>query len=451
MTRVLVIALLLPLAARAQLAMYAVNGSIETPLGVMYNMGNVAEGDTVDLRIRIRNLGSNSVTVTQFYGLGAGFTLDSPAGQFAMAPGTLRDFILHFSANTLATFTAWIQLNDISAIVSATTVIPPVLAILPGCSSPASLTIAFGPVNQNQSLLCNFTLQNPNTQPMTISMLTVTGQGFQGPLGPSVPFTLASGQTISFAINFTPSAPAFYFGTLAIETRSYSLMGSGFDLTSPILSFDTTSIKSSQQHQLIMSLPSPSPATLSGSVNIAFLPDTALVTDDPAVLFLATGTRSLPFTVNQGATQILIGGFSTAAFQTGTSSGRIRFTVSGPGISNNPTDLIVPPSIISLDTAIATRRATDLDVSLIGFDNTYSAGVMTFIFYSTSGQQLSPGAFRADFTSNFRSYFTSTQAGGQFQALVTFPVTGSTLGILGVDVNLTNAAGNTATQHLLFQ
>jgi hypothetical protein len=184
---------------------------------------------------------------------------------------------------------------------------------------------------------------------------------------------------------------------------------------------------------------------------LAFVPDTTLVTDDPAVVFLATGTRSLPFSVTQGSTLISIGGQTSAMFQTGTTSGRIRFTLSGVSTAGDATTLLtVPASTISIDTAIATRRTGDLDIQVTGFDNTYSAGVMTFTFSDVSGQALTPGAIHADFTPDFRTFFTKTQAGSAFQVRVSFPVTGDTSGIGSVDVQLTNSTG-VKLQHLVFQ
>jgi hypothetical protein len=200
-----------------------------------------------------------------------------------------------------------------------------------------------------------------------------------------------------------------------------------------------------------MRLPTAASAAVSGFVNLTFLPDTTLAIDDPAVVFLATGTRSLPFSVTQGSTQITINGQTSAMFQTGTSAGRIRFTVSGVSTDGDPTTLLtIPASSISLDTATATKRTGDLDIQVIGFDNTYSAGAMSFTFFDTFGQALPPGAIRADFTQDFRAFFTKTQAGSAFQVRVSFPVTGDASGIGSVDLQLTNSAG-VKTQHLIFQ
>jgi hypothetical protein len=282
---------------------------------------------------------------------------------------------------------------------------------------------------------------------MTIATFQVTGSGFQVSTGPKAPFKIAPGDTAAFVITFSANAAGLYTGTLAIETRSYVLTSAVFSapLPKPLLEFDAGPIQSAQQRRLTMRLLTAASASASGSVNLAFLPDTTVTPDDPAVVFMATGTRSLPFSVIQGSTQISIGGQPSAIFQTGTSAGRIRFTVTGITTDGDPTTLLtIPASPISLDTATATRRTGNLDIQLIGFDNTYSAGVMTFTFTGASSQSI-----RADFTPEFRTFFTNTKAGSTFQVRLSFPVTGDTSGIGGVDVQLNNSAG-VKLQHLDF-
>jgi hypothetical protein len=232
------------------------------------------------------------------------------------------------------------------------------------------------------------------------------------------------------------------------------LSGAAFDppLPRPILEFDSGPVASAQQRKLSMRLAAPSPLTTSGSVRLTFRPDATLLTDDPAVVFLATGTRTLPFAVKEGDTQIRIAGQTSAVFQTGTTSGQLRFELFGVAqeIDGDPTVVLtVPPARVSLDLATATRRAGALDIQMIGFDNTYTMGNMSFTFFDTSG--LAIGPVRADFTGNFGAYFTKTKAGSAFQALVSFGVSGDASTIAGVDVDLTNAAGTFTTQRLVFR
>ena len=462
MTRAIILAFLLPFAANAQLALFTVNNGAEVPIGASLDLGKVAAGDTVSVRIRVKNIGASTANITYFFVNGTGFTLDRPSLPFPIAPGKLNDVLLSFSAPTPAPlYQANLQLNSdvnsISVAVSATVVVGPVLKVFPACTGPdASLAIDFGRVQSGQLSSCTFYLLNPGELDMTIATFLisgVTGTAFQMSEGPAAPFTIAGGGTVSFVIKFTPKAAGVFKSSLAIETRTYILTGTAYNapLPTPLLEFDSGPVQSAQQRRLTMRLPAAAPISASGFVNLAFLPDTTLVTDDPGVVFLATGTRSLPFSISQGSTLISIGGQTSAMFQTGTSSGRIRFTLSGIPTAGDPTTLLtIPASPISTDIATATRRTGNLDIQLIGLDNTYSAGIVTFTFLDHTGQALPPGAIHADFTQDFRTFFTKTQTGSAFQVRVTFPVTGDASGIGGVDVQLTNSAG-AMTQRLNFQ
>src|SRR5205807_6439476 len=131
----------------------------------------------------------------------------------------------------------------------------------------------------------------------------------------------------------------------------------------------------------------------------------------------ATGTRILPFSFKQGDTQISLNGQTGAVFQTGTTAGTITFMLAPSGFQfegDPTTTLTVSPSAIGIDSASATRRANDLDVEVIGYDNTYTAGAMSFTFYDTSGNTVKPGPIQADFTSAFKLYFATQSAGSAF-------------------------------------
>jgi len=451
--------LALPLLARAQIALLQMNGSTEVPIGSALNLGKVAAGDTLSVRLRVRNTGSAKADITRFSADGAGFTLDRPSLPFTVAPGSVQDVLLNFRGLTLATYSANLQLvssaNSISTIVIASVVTGAEVTVFPVCrgSDGPPPTIDFGRVQAGQRHLCNFNLRNPGTQEMTVSTFQATGSGFQIFSGPQPPFKLAAGSTASFMVSFAPEAAGVYTGALIIDARSYVLTGVAFDapFPKPLIEFDSGAFQSAQQRHLTIRLPTAATSSASGSVSLAFLPDTKLVPDDPAVVFLATGTRSLPISISQGSTQFTISGQASAMFQTGTSSGKIRFMLSGILSDGDPTTTVtIPASSMALDTATATKRAGNLDIQATGYDNTYSAGSMSFTFFDGSGKTIPPGAIQADFTQDFRAFFTRTQSGSAFQVRVSFPVAGDASGIAGVDARFTNAVGGN-TQHLVFQ
>jgi Abnormal spindle-like microcephaly-assoc'd, ASPM-SPD-2-Hydin len=455
----LALLLAVPFVAHAQVALFQMNGSTEVPIGSVLDLGKVAAGDTLSVRLRVRNSGSVKADITRFSADGAGFTLDRPSLPFTIAPGSVQDVLLSFQGVSLRTYSASLQLvssvNSLTVTVVVAVVTGAELTVFPACtgSDGPPPSIDFGRAQVGQIHLCNFNLRNPGTQDMTISTFGVSGSGFRISFGPQTPFKLAAGSTTSFVVTFAPGAAAIYKGTLAIETRSYVLNGVAFDapLPKPLLEFDSGPFQSAQQRQLTIRLPTAATSSASGSVSLAFLPDTKLIPDDPAVVFLATGTRSLPISITQGNTQFMINGQASAMFQTGTSWGRIRFSLSGISTDGDPTTTVaIPASSIALDTATATKRAGNLDVQVIGYDNTYSAGSMSFTFFDSTGKTLPPGAIQADFTQDFRSFFTRTQSGSAFQVRVSFPVTGDASGIAGVDARFANSAG-VNTQHLNFQ
>jgi hypothetical protein len=183
---------------------------------------------------------------------------------------------------------------------------------------------------------------------------------------------------------------------------------------------------------------------------MVFRPASGLpVSDDSAIVFLSGSTRSLPFSVSVGQTAVAIHGTSSAMFQTGTTAGSITFNVTGYPMSGNPSiSFTIPPAVISIETATASNQITgQLNVMIVGFDNTYSAGQMSFTFFDASGNQLA--AISPNFTSNFTTYYTTevpANAGSSFLANVSFPVQGGNAVVGTVQVTLTNSAGQTQTQ-----
>jgi hypothetical protein len=116
-----------------------------------------------------------------------------------------------------------------------------------------------------------------------------------------------------------------------------------------------------------------------------------------------------------------------------------------------PAHITIGGAPVMIDSTSASKERTGyLDITIIGADNTYSAGAMSFSFLDTSGNAIG-SAVSANFVSTFKTYYGGQTAGSSFQALVSFPVTGSVTTIGSVTVTLTNAAGSASTGSLTFQ
>jgi hypothetical protein len=63
---------------------------------------------------------------------------------------------------------------------------------------------------------------------------------------------------------------------------------------------------------------------------------------------------------------------------------------------------------------------------------------------------LPQGAIDVDAAGAFKQYFNTTQAGGTFQVLAEFPVTGSTALIGYVTAQITNSEGASTAQQIPF-
>jgi hypothetical protein len=249
-----------------------------------------------------------------------------------------------------------------------------------------------------------------------------------------------------------------YSGSLTVDAHTYLLSGTAFvpTLPTPVIEFDSAAPASGQQRIVIMSLPKPAPVEASGMLLLSFQPGSSAVADDASISFL-NGPRKMPFKIEPGDTQFLLQGQPSAVFQTGSTWGTISFSISSidvpvTGVASASMAIPAAPIVVNDPLpSIATSRAGDLDVQVWGYDNTYSAGQMSFTFYDLNGNAIQPGAIQADFTPQFHSFFTSSQAGSAFQMRVSFPVQGDSSQILAVDVQLTNSAGSTTLQHLNFK
>jgi hypothetical protein len=453
---------LAPLAAYAQLTLVTFDGTNSTPVGAVYNFGNVASGDTKAVVFRVIN-NATSPTVVQAPAVsGFGFTITAVNGttpySIPPAPSALNflAFTVSFTGSLPASYSASLRISSISAILIANVVPAPSLTIFPPCTGDATTgAIKFGNVQNGTPHGCNASLQNPNSQPMVISILAVTGP-FQATNLPATPLTLAPGQATTFALQINPSCGTVATeGALAVNTKSYPLTGSGFDplLPKPNLTFDTPAFASAEQHTISMTLPTPAACAVNGYVNLAFASNVNGIADDSAVMFLAGSTRTLPFSVSANSTQLSINHQPSAAFQTGTTAGKITFTLSQAQINGDPTTtIVIPPAAIAIELATASnQRAGELDVAITAYDNTYSAGSMSFTFFDTKGNTIG-APITVDFTSQFRTYFNSQPNNGSaFLMRVSFPVQGGQGQIATVQSTFTNAAGQSQTGSLTFQ
>jgi hypothetical protein len=450
----------LPLAAQAQVSLFAYTGGPDIPVNGSFDYGSIAQGDTKDVVFRIRNSSASPVNVTRLALSGVGFAIvNSSSTPFTVASGSTREFTVRAQDPGGTCCSATLQVLSSAATfaiqLTASFVPAATLSVASPCTGPDSqATISFGRIQQGGQISCTFTLLNPNTQALTVSPISLTGAAFSSTQASSA--TIPAGQSIPFSVTFTASASNTLTGTFTVGARTFSLSGTGFTapLPVPVITFDSTLILSGEQHTLTAKLPQASAVNASGTLALTFAPAGTVVADDALVQFVSVAKRVVSFTIAQGSADLLFNGQKNLIFSTGTTAGRITLTFDSPayGFSGTAaTTITVAPAPVSITSASVTRRVSDLDVVIQGFDNTYSMGVMSFTFYDANGTVIS-APISADFTPAFTSFYKSqtTPPGSSFLMRVTFPVTGDATLVRSADVNLSNSAGSVTTQKLNF-
>ena len=250
--------------------------------------------------------------------------------------------------------------------------------------------------------------------------------------------TTAGPSTISVTVTDSAGANA---------NNSYSVTFT-LPAVNPVLSFTGLPATADPRSQLTfgVALSGPYPALLTGTVKLAFQPDTG--TDTGEVTF-AAGGRSVTFSFQPNS---LTGVFAVppAALQTGTVSGLITLTATlsagGTDITPSPAPSAqirvnsTPPVITSVQ---ATRAGSALTIVITGYTPTREVSQAIFHFNPASGANLQTTDLTVPVASLFAPWLQGNQVlGSQFQFTQSFNVQGDTQAIASVTVTLVNAQGN---------
>jgi hypothetical protein len=192
------------------------------------------------------------------------------------------------------------------------------------------------------------------------------------------------------------------------------------------------------------------PFAIAATATLTFTPDAVNPSDDPNIVFVANGQRTLNFTIPANSTQAVFTG--QTAFQTGTVAGAITLSVnlqSGgsdvtpPGSSRTTTVSRGAPVISSVSVI---QNTSGFQVKVVGFSTPREVTGATFNFTARSGT-LQTTSFSVPVGPPFTTYCqsqASTQFGSQFQLTVPFTVQGNINTIGSVSATLANSVGTSA-------
>jgi hypothetical protein len=398
-----------------------------------------------------------SVSLTKLQFIDSAFSLDTSTLAGTIAANSSSTFTVTLAPGQSGVYSASINVGSNSYPIQGASTDPLQIKYVDttgvGQLAQTATPIVFGNVvaGVNGSSVLNFSVTNPvtSTGPVTLAVPSVSGNGFAISGAPAAAITLQPGDPpLTFKLTFSANAPGIYTGTLSIGCRQFTLSGQSVASPLPTFTFQLSepTLTSQQQVTLSIQFASASAIPAVGTLTMQFTSSVANVTDDPAILFTATSGRTLNVSVAAGSQTATFQGQSSFTFQTGTTAGAIAFTVTFPNTAPYTQSFTIAPATIQITSAQAIRQNPNLVVTLNGYDNTYSAGALSFIFYDLKGSVIATIPVNA--SSNFHQYFfTSNSAGGAFALQASFPVTGDVTQVGSVAATLTNSAGQTSSTH----
>ncbi len=428
----------------AQLQLFVPQGEIERPVATQFDFGPVPNGDTLDVRFRIRNTGSYAASLTTLSVSGAGFSLTgAPPLPYPLVSGAAVDFTVRFLPPDTGQYSAVLRVNSLSPIIRGSG-LPTVAVLFNSTALTPGAAIDLGTVERGATLARNFALANQTRQPLTVQSLLIAGPGFRFGSVFSLPLKLDPGQTAPFDVVYEPKSTGAVDGAMAVDQRRFTFMGTVVEppLPQPKLSVEPSALTSAIQGKLTVRFSEPSRTAGAGKVTLDFQPSASGFPTDPAILFPAANGRTATFNVVEGQSSAQL------EFQSGTTAGTLTFTAE-LGANTDQIALTIPPAPMGVDTIRGTRTSTGVEVFLAGWDNTGSASAIAFTFYDIAGAMIG-SAIRADLSADFRKYFHSSDIGGVFGLRAVFPVQGDATRIAGVEAEVVNSVGTTRTRRASF-
>jgi hypothetical protein len=424
--------------AFAQIRLYVVDGKIDRPVATAYDFGSAEIGGTVEVLFRLRNPGPAAAKLEKLDAAGTGFELlNKPQLPVIMLAGAFADFTARFQPVAAGGHSANLIVNSDTVLLLGSgqpgpTVLGDGVALAPGG------TLDFGSLERGQTASRQYAIENRNAAPVEIRQIAAEGGGFRVSNAPSLPMTLGPRESIAFEVVWEPQTAGAGEGTLNVNRLAFRLTGTATDppFPRPRIALDTLALKSGQQARIAVRFDTPSPATGTGQLRLEFVGPA-----DPGFGFLAPASgRTVQFGVQKGKDLATFGPRVDIDFQTGSTAGAIVITAI-LGAHTEQATIQLAPQPIQIDSTRGVRTASTIELSFGGFDNTRTAGQISFTFRDRGGQALGTGAIRADATSAFQHHFETANAGGLFFLRAVFPVAGAIAQIDSVDVEMPNTAG----------
>ncbi|MCU1339249.1 MAG: Ig family protein [Bryobacterales bacterium] len=261
-----------------------------------------------------------------------------------------------------------------------------------------------------------------------------------GTLPPGVQLNASTG-----AISGTPTAIGAFPVTFTVTDASGRTASFPVQINIAPLTLSITGPSSSgsgQQSGVSVVVATPMKGDVNGTLALAFLSSVGGADD---MVRFSNGSRSLSFTIPQGATTASFPSAPNATVITGTVAGTIRLTASVPGSPDLAKTITIDPAVPVITSVTLQQVTGGVSVVVSGYSNTREVSSGSFQFTVSGASQT---AITVPLTSPYATWFTtaaSNATGGQFKLTVPFSVTqGSAASVTKVTVTLTNSKGASA-------
>jgi Abnormal spindle-like microcephaly-assoc'd, ASPM-SPD-2-Hydin len=407
-----------------------------SPSSTTLSFGSVAVGNTTTQSLTVTNTGTSTVTISQATLTGAGFSVigGNPSGTIAV--GQSSTIQIQFAPTAAGAIT-----GSLTVVSDASN--SPVMISLSGTGTQTGLAIAplaltFGNVVVGQTGSQNVELTNTGTTNIVINLATVAGNGF-GISGLSLPKTLTGGQSLSFSVQFAPTAAGAATGSITFtdnaptSPQTVTLVGSGVSTTSTLtanpgsVAFGNVSVGSNGQQTITLTNSGNTSATIS-AVSATGSGFTALGLSAPLTL---AASQSTSFTAQFAPTAS--GAASGSITVTSNANDpTITIPLTGTGVQGS---LAANPSTINFGSLLIGASGS-VNVTLTNSGSasiTISQGSASGSGFSMSGLSV-PATLGAGQTATFAAKFSPTAAGsvtGSISIVSTAPGSPLTIALTG--------------------
>lgn len=188
-----------------------------TPSSISFSSAVVGVQNSQTLKLS--NKGGTALTVSGIIANGAGLSITGFSGSTLLNPGTSATFGVELTPKAAGNFSGSVSI--LSKTASLDTTLP-----VTGEVAAADLKIAVGPSSVNfgsvaagKSAAETVTLTNTGNAEVTVSKILLSGSGFSM-TGGSAPLHLASAQTVTLDLQFSPAASGTSNGTLTVDSNA---------------------------------------------------------------------------------------------------------------------------------------------------------------------------------------------------------------------------------------